>query len=70
MILLDEKKTQCQRVLDMLKENPDGVTTGDFLRTTLGAEYRARISNLRSKGIKINAERLREGQWLYSLEKS
>jgi hypothetical protein len=70
MILLETKKPQHQRVLEMLKSNPDGVTTGEFCSTIgLASEYRRAISELRRKGHVVNAERLREGQWLYSLGK-
>ena len=70
MVILKTKEPQHQQVLEMLKASPDGVTTGEFCSTIgLASEYRRAISELRRKGHTVNAERLREGQWLYSLGK-
>ena len=60
------KLSQKSQVLAMLKEGP--VTTARFVATPpLGAEYRARISDLRRDGHRIEATKLREGLWEYRL---
>jgi hypothetical protein len=61
-------KPQWQQVLDMFNLNPDGLTTADFCSTVgLAAEYRRAISDLRRKGYRIDAEKIRQGSFLYKL---
>jgi len=60
--------TQCEQVLSMFRNNPGGVTTAEWITTPpLGAEYRARISELRRAGYRITCERIRKGCFLYKL---
>tara|TARA_R110002050_G_C8791739_1_gene502109 strand:+ start:103 stop:324 length:222 start_codon:yes stop_codon:yes gene_type:complete len=49
----DQLNQGCTIVLKALKENPSGVTAGDFAS---GFALRSRISNLRDMGLKIITE--------------
>ena len=49
----DQLNQGCTIVLKALKENPSGVTAGDF---ESGFALRSRISNLRDMGLKIITE--------------
>jgi len=49
---LTPQELQC---LNMFRDNGNIVTTGMFLKSTLSAEYRKIISNLRKKGFEIPA---------------
>ncbi len=42
--------TQHEQVIAMFEENKGKFTLGDIMKTSLAAEYRARISELRDKG--------------------
>ena len=42
--------TQKQQLLKMFAENGNRITLGQIMKTNLGAEYRARISDLRNEG--------------------
>lgn len=56
-------KTQHDKVLYLLRRaGKAGVTCSEFLQTSLAAAYRARMSELRSKGYVISCE-LHEGGW-------
>ena len=60
------KMSQKSQVLAMLKAGK--VTTAEFIQTPpLGAEYRARISELRRDGHRIEARKVRNGMWEYEL---
>ena len=54
--------SQQQQCLDMFRANDYHVTTGMFLKTTLSAEYRKIISELRKLGFEIPAPRLNRSQ--------
>ena len=45
--------TQKERLLQMFRENNNQLTLGQILKSDLAAEYRARISNLRGEGYRI-----------------
>ena len=45
--------TQKQQLLQMFKDNGNMITLGQIMKTTLGAEYRARMSDLRKMGYEI-----------------
>ena len=45
--------TQKQQLLALFHENGNSITLGTILQTTLAAEYRARISELRNDGYDI-----------------
>jgi|TARA_R110002012_G_scaffold28735_2_gene89847 hypothetical protein len=49
----DQLNQGCEKVLKALKENPSGVTAGDFDN---GFALRSRISNLRDMGLNIITE--------------
>ena len=53
------QELQC---LKMFRDNDGFVTTGMFLKSTLSAEYRKIISNLRKKGFEIPAPILNREQ--------
>ena len=60
--------TQHSILIDFLRNSPDGVTTADFVRhPRLCAEYRARISEARSKGFSIIAEKVEKNLYKYTL---
>lgn len=61
-------KTQHQKVLYLLRRaGPAGVSCGEFLQTSLGAEYRARMTELRQEGFNITCELHRGGKSIYRL---
>ena len=45
--------TQCEQVVALFKENGNILTLGQIMKTTLGCEYRARFTDLRKRGYKI-----------------
>jgi len=45
--------TQKERLLELFRENNNELTLSQIMQTTLGCEYRARISELRKDGLNI-----------------
>ena len=61
-------RTQTDKVLYLLRQSGNhGVTCSQFLSTSLAAEYRARISELRQQGYNITCEVKRGGGSIYRL---
>ena len=50
-------KTQKQQLLELFEANNRIITLGQIMQTTLGAEYRARMTDLRRAGYTIRYER-------------
>ena len=48
-----DKMTQKQQLLKLFADNDGTITLGQIMQTTLAAEYRARISDLRREGYNI-----------------
>ena len=60
--------TRRQLALSLLEEaGGRGVTTAGFLQAGVGSRYGARILELRRDGHVIEAVRLRDGSWRYTL---
>lgn len=59
--------TKRELVLALLKRNPNGVTTGQFLRAGAGSRFGARVQELRERGYTIVSERVRDGEFVYRL---
>ena len=59
--------SQEQAVLTLLRYRPQ--TTQDFCTSiyALASEYRRAVSTLRKKGYDIRAQRVRKGEWRYTL---
>lgn len=49
--------TQHEQLIDLFQRNGWRVTLGQIMQTTLAAEYRARISDLRRQGFTILCEK-------------
>lgn len=49
--------TQHEALIDLFRKHNNVLTLGQIMQTTLGCEYRARISELRRKGYTITLER-------------
>lgn len=49
--------TQHEQLLDLFRRNGLKITLGQIMQTTLAAEYRARISELRREGYVIYCEK-------------
>lgn len=49
--------TQHEQLIDLFKRRGKRVTLGEIMKTTLAAEYRARMSDLRKKGYVFMLER-------------
>lgn len=52
--------TQKEQALQMFRENNNQLTLREIMKTNLGCEYRARFSDLRREGYKINCERAKK----------
>lgn len=50
-------QTQVQRLLEMFESHDRQITLGQIMQTTLAAEYRARMTDLRRKGYTIQCIR-------------
>lgn len=62
------EKTQYQRVLDMFHAHGGVLHTGDFLDDVhLRNEWRARLTDLRRKGYKIESFKATPKVWCYRL---
>jgi hypothetical protein len=60
--------TKRAQVLALLrKAGPAGVTTGELLQAGAGSRYGARVLELRALGHVIEAKRVRDGSWRYTL---
>lgn len=56
------------QVLELLRQaGARGVTTAEFLQAGVGARYGARLLELRREGHVIDAQRVRDGSWRYTL---
>lgn len=61
--------TQYQQILELFRANGNRITLGQIMQTTLAAEYRARISELRHQGYVIVCEKgKRASENVYRLE--
>jgi hypothetical protein len=61
-------RTRRALVYQLLRDaGPRGVTTNDLLLAGVGSRYSARILELREVGYVIESQRLRDGQWRYTL---
>lgn len=49
--------TQREALLDLFHRNSNTVTLGQIMQTTLAAEYRARMTELRKEGYQILLQR-------------
>lgn len=49
--------TQKEQLLNLFRDNGNQLTLGMILKTSLAAEYRARMTDLRHNGFKIGLER-------------
>ena len=49
--------TQHQQLIDLFRRNHNRVTLGEIMQTTLAAEYRARMTDLRKKGYRFVLQR-------------
>lgn len=49
--------TQHEQLVDLFKRNDNRVRLGQIMQTTLAAEYRARMTDLRKKGYVFLLER-------------
>lgn len=49
--------TQEERLLQMFRDRGNKLTLGEIMQTTLAAEYRARMTDLRHRGYIIECER-------------
>lgn len=45
--------SQKLQMLEMFRKNNNEITLGEIMKTTLGCEYRARMSDLRRDGVNI-----------------
>lgn len=61
--------TQHQKVLRLLRDHPEGITTNQLLASEFGlaSEYRARISELRKQGYGITCDIKRGGSSVWTL---
>lgn len=60
--------TQCQRVLNLFHANGGVLYTGDFLGDVhLRNEWRARLTELRHRGYKIESFKATPKAWVYRL---
>jgi hypothetical protein len=58
-----------RQVLDLLRAaGTRGVTTAELLEAGVGARYSARLLELRREGHVIEAQRVRDGSWRYTLQ--
>ena len=48
--------TQSESLIDLFRQNGGRLTLGQIMQTTLAAEYRARISELRREGYSIECQ--------------
>ena len=63
--------TQCQRVLNLFHDHQGVLNTGDFLDNVyLRNEWRARLTDLRRKGFKIESFKVTPKVWAYRLLES
>ena len=61
--------TQHQKVLCLLRDHPQGITTNEILASDFGlaSEYRSRISELRKQGYVIACDIKRGGASIWTL---
>lgn len=61
--------TQHEQLIRLFERNGNRVTLGQIMQTTLAAEYRARMSELRRHGYRITCQRAaKKSENLYVLE--
>ncbi len=48
--------TQTEALIDLFRQHGNRLTLGDIMQTTLGCEYRARMTELRHKGYTITCK--------------
>lgn len=67
-ITAPQPRTRRDLVLKLLKgAGARGVTTNELLAAGVGSRYSARVLELRERGYGITSERIRNGQWRYTL---
>lgn len=49
--------TQHEQLIDLFRRNGNKITLGQILNTTLAAEYRARMTDLRKEGYVITCQK-------------
>jgi hypothetical protein len=61
-------RTRRDLALQLLRDaGGRGVTTAELIASGVGARYSARVLELRELGFGITSERVRDGQWRYTL---